>query len=71
VTNGPSITLALEDKGEGFLEIGFGFFQGVAFGDGGGDFFDPAGVAALGCGFVDGGEVQGEDVLPGGGDGLE
>ena len=51
--------LALEDKGEGFLEIGFGFFQGVAFRDGGGDFFDPAGVAALGCGFINGSELHG------------
>jgi hypothetical protein len=42
------------------LEVGFGFFEGVAFGDGGGDLFHPAGVAALGCGFVNGGELHGE-----------
>jgi hypothetical protein len=55
--------LALKDKGESFLEVRFGLFEGVAFGDGGGDFFHPAGVSALGCGFVNGGELH-EMMLP-------
>jgi hypothetical protein len=55
--------LALEDKGKSFLEVRFGLFEGIAFGDCGGDFFHPAGVSALGCGFVNGSELH-EMMLP-------
>ena len=54
---------AFEDMGEGFLEVRFGLFEGIAFGDCGGDFFHPAGVSSLGCGFVNGSELH-EMMLP-------
>lgn len=54
------LALAFQHEFQSFHEIAFRFLDGLAFGDGGGDFLHPAGEATFGGRFINGGETHGE-----------